>query len=79
LVKWGVPERYLKGRVCRMDGEAIEAPRPRARAGSALKDVVTIPPVIGEPGLIAYECVKCSYVTSEVVPPAQSNGHEFPP
>jgi hypothetical protein len=35
------------------------------RCGAAMKDVVTIPPVADEPGLIAYECSKRGYVTSE--------------
>jgi hypothetical protein len=30
-----------------------------------MKAVVTIPPVADEPGLIAYECSKRGYVTSE--------------
>jgi len=29
-----------------------------------MKDVVTIAPVASEPGLIAYECPRCGYVTS---------------
>ncbi len=35
---------------------------PRCRA--VMKDVVTIAPVASEPGLIAYECPRCGYVTS---------------
>jgi len=31
--------------------------------------IVTIEPTLGEPGLIGYECPKCVYVTSELVPP----------
>jgi hypothetical protein len=30
-------------------------------------NLVSIAPVAGEPGLIAYECPKCSYVTSVLV------------
>jgi hypothetical protein len=37
-----------------------------------MQDVVTIPPTLGEPGLIGYECPNCVYVTSELVPPAAS-------
>jgi hypothetical protein len=32
-----------------------------------MDEVVSIAPVAGEPGLIAYECPKCSYVTSSYV------------
>jgi hypothetical protein len=32
-----------------------------------MDEVVSIAPVAGEPGLIAYECPKCSYVTSVLV------------
>jgi hypothetical protein len=35
-----------------------------ARCGTAMKDVVTIPPGTGEPGLVAYECPNCRHVTS---------------
>jgi hypothetical protein len=41
-----------------------------------MKDVVTIAPLAGEPGLIGYECPKCGHVTSELLPPRQPNGHE---
>jgi len=34
-----------------------------------MKDVVTIEPRAGDPGLIAYECSECAYVTSELRPP----------
>jgi len=40
-----------------------------AKCGSAMKDVVTIAPVAGEPGLVAYECPACGHVTSVIVPP----------
>jgi rubredoxin len=40
---------------------------PRCKAGQMV-DVVTIAPLGHEPGLIAYECPKCGYVTSEVLP-----------
>jgi hypothetical protein len=39
------------------------------RCGAAMKDVVTIQPLGSEPGLIAYECPRCGWVTSELVPP----------
>jgi hypothetical protein len=44
-----------------------------------MKDVVTIVPVAGEPGLVAYECPHCGYVTSVIVPPPQSNRSKAPP
>ena len=34
-----------------------------------MNDVVSIAPVAGEPGLIAYECPECGYVTSVLQPP----------
>jgi hypothetical protein len=33
---------------------------PRCGA-DAMNDVVTIAPLLGEPGLIAYECPRCEY------------------
>jgi hypothetical protein len=35
-----------------------------------MAEVVTIAPLIHEPGLIAYECSNCGYVTSILQPPA---------
>jgi predicted RNA-binding Zn-ribbon protein involved in translation (DUF1610 family) len=37
-----------------------------------MKDVVTIAPVAGEPGLVAYECPNCGHVMSVQVPPPRS-------
>ncbi len=34
------------------------------RRGSTMGEVVSIAPVVGEPGLTAYECLDCVYVTS---------------
>jgi hypothetical protein len=34
-----------------------------------MDEVVSIEPVVGEPGLIAYECPNCVYVTSVLVQP----------
>jgi hypothetical protein len=34
-----------------------------------MDEVVSIAPVAGEPGLIAYECPNCKYVTSVLVQP----------
>jgi hypothetical protein len=36
-----------------------------------MDEVVSIEPVVGEPGLIAYECPNCVYVTSVLVQPQQ--------
>jgi rubredoxin len=44
------------------------------RCGAAMKDIVTIAPIGDEPGLIAYECPKCGYVTSELQQARQPNG-----
>jgi transposase-like protein len=41
---------------------------PRCKA-AAMSDIVTIPPTLHQPGLIAYECSKCGYVTSVLVQP----------
>jgi transposase-like protein len=38
---------------------------PRCKA--AMKDVVRIAPVQNDPGLIAYECPSCGYVTSVLI------------
>jgi hypothetical protein len=40
-----------------------------------MDEVVRIAPLIGEPGLIGYECPKCAYVTSVVVQP-NGGGHQ---
>ena len=37
-------------------------PCPRCR--TMMDEVVSIAPIAGEPGLTAYECPKCWYVTS---------------
>jgi C4-type Zn-finger protein len=42
---------------------------PCPRCGGSMKAVVTIQPVGHAPGLIAYECSRCGYVTSELVAP----------
>jgi hypothetical protein len=34
-----------------------------------MNEVVSVAPSWGEPGLVAYECPKCLYVTSELVQP----------
>jgi hypothetical protein len=48
-------------------------PCPRCR--TEMKDVVTIAPSAGDPGLIAYECPKCGYVTSELYYPQRNGAH----
>jgi|EndMetStandDraft_8_1072994.scaffolds.fasta_scaffold1274060_2 rubredoxin len=40
---------------------------PRCKA--PMKDVVRIAPVQNDPGLIAYECASCGYVTSVLMGP----------
>jgi uncharacterized Zn finger protein len=44
------------------------------RCGATMKDVVTIAPRGEEPGLVAYECPKCGYVTSVLVQAPKPNG-----
>jgi hypothetical protein len=39
-----------------------------------MKDVVTIAPLAGDPGLVAYECPDCGHLTSVLVPPARPEG-----
>jgi C4-type Zn-finger protein len=39
------------------------------RCGTAMEEVVSIAPTLGEPGLIAYECPNCVYVKSELLQP----------
>jgi DNA-directed RNA polymerase subunit M/transcription elongation factor TFIIS len=34
-------------------------------------EVLTIAPVVHEPGLIAYECTGCGHVTSDLQPPSE--------
>jgi hypothetical protein len=43
-----------------------------------MKEVVWIAPLQNEPGLIAYECPSCSYVTSVLIGPdwGTSIGHQ---
>jgi hypothetical protein len=45
-----------------------------ARCGAMMKIVVTIEHVGSEPGLIAYECPKCWYVTSDLHYPGGADG-----
>jgi hypothetical protein len=42
---------------------------PRCKA--QMMEVVSIAPMLHEPGLIAYECSKCGYLTSVVQPPTE--------
>jgi hypothetical protein len=37
-----------------------------------MKDVVTIAPLAGDPGLIAYECPRCGHLMSVLVPAARA-------
>jgi len=37
-----------------------------------MEAIITIEPTLGDPGLIAYECPSCVYVTSELVQPTGS-------
>ena len=40
-----------------------------ARCKTPMEEVVRIAPLGGEPGLIAYECPRCVFVTSEIWTP----------
>jgi hypothetical protein len=39
------------------------------RCKSPMKEVLSIAPLAHEPGLIAYECPRCVFVTSEILRP----------
>jgi len=39
-------------------------------------EIVTIAPLVHEPGLIAYECGDCGYVTSVIIPPTDTCARE---
>jgi hypothetical protein len=70
--KWVDLAVYRDGaeRTQRDDAEAPACPK----CGSTMKDIVTIAPVAGDPGLVAYECPHCKHVMSVIVQP-RSNGH----
>jgi hypothetical protein len=55
----------------RSRGGAGTLPCPRCRA--AMDEVVSIAPVAGEPGLTAYDCPNCGYVTSVLEPPKDAH------
>jgi transposase-like protein len=51
---------------------------PRCKA--PMKEVVRIAPVQSDPGLIAYECPSCGYVTSVLISPKDGEaGSGSPP
>jgi transposase-like protein len=43
------------------------------RCGATMEEVVSIAPSLGDPGLIAYECPSCVYVTSELLQSSQQH------
>jgi hypothetical protein len=59
-----------------------ELPRSRRvacpRCKASMEEVVTIAPAGNEPGLIAYECPSCSYVTSVLTTLDHLEGGEGP-
>jgi hypothetical protein len=42
-----------------------------------MDEVVSIAPLAGEPGLIAYECPSCGYVTSVLFHPTAAHSRAF--
>jgi rubredoxin len=58
------------GRRSSKNGDSALCPR----CGTPMKDVVTIAPLAGEPGLVAYECPNCGYVTSIFLRPESTGG-----
>src|SRR5262245_55653878 len=49
---------------------------PASSGTSAMYEILTIAPVVGEPGLIAYECLRCGYVTSVLLEPISRDQQE---
>jgi predicted RNA-binding Zn-ribbon protein involved in translation (DUF1610 family) len=52
----------------RRDASALSCPR----CGTMMDEVMRIEPVAGEPGLIAFECPNCRYVTSVLQQPKKA-------
>jgi hypothetical protein len=52
---------------------------PCSRCKAPMDELVSIAPVVGEPGLVAYECPKCGYVTSVLVQPASAENRTSKP
>src|SRR6266478_7787047 len=69
LTKGGRP--MSDGRRSKRSGSAMRCPR----CGTEMDEVVSIAPVISEPGLIGYECPNCVYVTSVLVQPQGGGPH----
>jgi hypothetical protein len=55
------------GVVCRVADLPKSFACPRCKA--LMDEVVSIAPLVSEPGLIGYECPACCYVTSVILPP----------
>jgi hypothetical protein len=49
---------------------------PCPRCQTSMREVTRIAPLLGEPGLIAYECPACDYLTSVIVPAEGETGHD---
>jgi predicted RNA-binding Zn-ribbon protein involved in translation (DUF1610 family) len=64
--------RMIRLTTCRED----RAPRC-AKCGTEMKDVVTIAPVAGDPGLVAYECPDCGHLTSVLCRQRALKGREL--
>jgi transposase-like protein len=52
--------------VSELSKRAGAKPCPRCKA--SMEEVLRIAPAQADPGLIAYECPSCSYVTSDLTP-----------
>jgi hypothetical protein len=52
----------------------VECPRCKR----TMSEVVSIAPLYDQPGLVAYECDDCHYVTSEIVPAENGRGPRPP-
>jgi len=80
----GVSRRSLKGRECKTlnaRGESVMSDSRRADRGIAcprckapMDELFRIAPKENDPGLIAYECPSCAYVTSVLVRPEDRRG-----
>ena len=71
IVRWHNGETQLKRALTQGAGIVSNLSRSKrgsalacSRCGAAMDEVVRIEPLAGEPGLIAYECPSCGYVTS---------------
>jgi hypothetical protein len=66
---------YVGGVVSDVSKSGAGVACPRCKA-SNWTEITRIDPIRDEPGLIAYECCACGYVTSVIVPAAQQGSDD---